>query len=584
MTLPAGTWRRCLEALRSKPIPFGVGAIFFAQIYFFQWHPGYPNPNEVIRIYLARAIVEDGSLAVDAQIRRFGDVEDKAVARGRTFCDKAPGMSFLAVPVLGIARLFGDPDLKTARHLCWIALVALPSLLLLLALWRFLERFELGEPARALVLVAFGLGSLQFTFTTLLFSHATAAVLTMTAFFAACAYRRGHAGRGVLAWGGLAAGFAAITEYPTAIPLFFIFVYVCASRSWRGAWAFAIPALVPIALWMIYNDAAFGQPIAFGYKHLANPFFSGVHAKGLLGVTSPTWEAFRGSFFSPSRGLFAFAPWLVLAVPGLVLLFARRGWRAEALVVAASFLGYGYFISSFGYWVGGGSVGQRHLTPLVPLLLLPFAEVVRRVATLRTLRLSTEAMLRALVLVGVVVTVVSSIPWPFASPGYTNPLAQIELQMWRDAILPASLGEALGLPVEWAAIVFIVWVGAIALWAIAQVEGVSGHARVVVTSAAIALAAGGLAWHSRQAHAPGLEARHTRDRAGITKLVDPGARRPAAREIAALQSLERAGRLDASGLRRLAELLALRGDTLDAWAHYRAAASRQAPARDSTSR
>ena len=69
--------------------------------------------------------------------------------------------------------------------------------------------------------------------------------------------------------------------------------------------------------------------LATGYQNLQDAYFAGVHAQGFLGVTTPKWDAVAGSFFGASRGLFWYAPWLLLALPGFVLLLRRRGWRTR---------------------------------------------------------------------------------------------------------------------------------------------------------------------------------------------------------------------------------------------------------------
>ena len=311
--------RQLVDRLRRRPVPLALGIVFFAQIYYFQWHPAYPNPNEVIRLYLTRALVEEGTVRVDSMMKRFGDVEDKAAYQGHFYCDKAPGVSFAAIPAVAFGRLFGPLDMKTARHLSWLWVIVLPSLLLLLGLWRYLGRFGLGDHARALLLLGFGLGSLQFTFGTLLFSHAFAGTLAMGAFLIVSAFKAGLAKPWKLALAGFLGGFAVISEYPAVIPVFFTFVYLCWGTGWRRAWLFALAGAVPLGLWLVYNQLAFDHPIASGYGHLADEFFSKMHQKGFMGVSTPRWEAFVGSFFAPSRGLFAYAPWLLLALPGFAL-------------------------------------------------------------------------------------------------------------------------------------------------------------------------------------------------------------------------------------------------------------------------
>jgi hypothetical protein len=556
---------------RPGPIPLALGAVFLAQIYFFQWHPGYPNPNEVIRIYLTRAIVEEGTFRVDGPVRRFGDVEDKAVFGGHIYCDKAPGLSFAAVVPFGMARLFGDLDLKTARNLCWLTVIVLPSALLLLGLWRFLERLGLEEAERGLLLFAFGLGSLHYTFSTLLFSHALAGVLAMAAFLAVFSFRRGFGGPWKLAAGGFAAGFAVITEYPTVIPVFFTFLYLCLGPAWKRAWIFFVAALPPLCLWLFYNDSVFGSPFATGYQHLGSSFFAGVHSQGFLGVTTPKAEAFFGSFFGTSRGLFYFAPWLVLALPGFWFLLRRPGWRGEGLVALGTLLFYAYFISSFGYWQGGGTVGQRHLTPLVPFLLLPVAEVLRRLQ--RSDQVAWHSLARAPVVVGIVLTLGCTIPWPYVSAAYANPWPEISLPMWREYILPPSLLEAIGFSVPGSAFGFFVIVGG----ALAFIAAGPGrwpwprrlvHASVVVTLAALAIL--GAEYLNVDAH---RSSRHLRDRSGIARLVDPDGRRPALREEHQLTETAGRGALGAEEARRLGFLRARRGDVEGALRWYREAAA-----------
>jgi hypothetical protein len=555
---------------RPGPVPLAVGAVFLAQIYFFQWHPGYPNPNEVIRIYLTRAIVEEGTFRVDGPVRRFGDVEDKAVFKGHIYCDKAPGLSFAAVVPFALARVFGDLDLRTTRHLCWLTVIVLPSVLLLLGLWRFLERLGLGEAERGVLLLAFGMGSLHYTFSTLLFSHAFASVLAMAAFLAVSSFRRGFAGPGRLAAGGLAAGFAVITEYPTVIPVFFTFLYLCLGPSWRRAWIFALAALPPLALLLWYNESVFGSPFATGYQHLSSAFFAGVHAKGLLGVTTPKAEAFLGSFFGTSRGVFYFAPWLALALPGFWLLLRRPGWRGEALVALGTLLVYGYFISSFGYWEGGGTVGQRHLTPLVPFLLVPIAEILRRLQ--QSDEVAWHALVRAPMAVGIVLTLGCTIPWPFVSAAYANPWPEISLPMWREYILPPSLLEAAGFSVSGSAFGFFVITGGVLAFIAAGPRRWPWsrrlvHGSVVTTLAALAV----LGAEYLNVDAQSLS-RHLRDRSGIARLVDPNGRRPALREERRLAERASQGVLTAEEARRLGFLLARRGDMEGALRWYREAA------------
>ncbi len=76
--------------------------------------------------------------------------------------------------------------------------------------------------------------------------------------------------------------------------------------------------------------------------------------------------------FGPARGLFVFCPVLLLALPGLVLLWIKR--RTYAVLVASCFLVCVVGYSTYPEWHGGMSWGPRFMVPLIPLLMLAVAE------------------------------------------------------------------------------------------------------------------------------------------------------------------------------------------------------------------
>jgi hypothetical protein len=553
------------QVLERRPLPVAIGAVFFVQIYFFQWHPGYPNPNEVIRIYLTRAIVEHGTFRVDELVKRFGAPEDMAHYKGHFYCDKAPGVSIAGIVPFAVARAFGDLDMKTARHLLWLSTIAFPSVLLLLALWRFFGRFGLGEAERSLLLFAFGLGSLHYTFSALLFSHALSGILSLGSFLAVASFKRGHGSLRILAFGGFLAGYAAITEYPVAIPLLFVFLYLCIGPSWRRAWVFCGASAFPIAFWLVYNQVCFDSPLTLGYQHESQQIYAHIRTSGFFGLKEPAWDAFSGSFFGTARGLFFYSPWLLLALPGVYLVLRRRGWRGEGLVALGVLAGYAFFVSLLIDWRQGGMVGQRHFTPLVGFLLVPVAEVLRRAAERPSVPL--QALLRASVIVGIVLTVGVTVPWPFVSPAYSNAWPELALPMWRELTLPPSLLEGVGFSLPFSTGVFVVTMAACLLYIAAGPPAWEWPRRVVHGSLAVTLAALGLFAAERAGFDPDRQDRNVQDRVGITKLVDYLQRRPAAREERELLAAAQSGTLTPERRVRLVQLLSQRGEFSAALRH-----------------
>src|SRR5262245_55344891 len=127
MDRPAAPPEMPARSARSRRVGLAIAAVTLARIWFLQWHPTVHNPNEAIRVYLTRAIVEDRRFYVDHQLARFGDIGDKALFQGHTYSDKAPGLSFLGVVPFAIARAVSDLGLAGSRHLLWATLIALPS-------------------------------------------------------------------------------------------------------------------------------------------------------------------------------------------------------------------------------------------------------------------------------------------------------------------------------------------------------------------------------------------------------------------------------------------------------------------------
>jgi hypothetical protein len=87
----------------------------------------------------------------------------------------------------------------------------------------------------------------------------------------------------------------------------------------------------------------------------------------------PVWIGLRGLLFSPGKSLFLYSPWLLLAIPGIVL-FARRHGRHAFLVALFPMLVIWLYSMKL-VWHGGGW-GPRYLVPILPLLALSTAPVV----------------------------------------------------------------------------------------------------------------------------------------------------------------------------------------------------------------
>ncbi len=197
---------------------------------------------------------------------------------------------------------------------------------------------------------------------------------------------------------GLVSGLIALVRH-TNVLFPAIFVGAAALRSWRrrepgwpGGRLAAIVAIVTIAALLpqllLYRSAT-GHWIVSSYGDLGFTFAS-PHLAGVL--------------VSPQKGLFFWAPLLLLALPGLLMLPSRLKDMADPATI--SLIVDTYIIASWWDWQFGGSFGHRAFVDVYPLLAVGLAAtyarlagasiVVRRAATVLVVCLCALSMFQML--------------------------------------------------------------------------------------------------------------------------------------------------------------------------------------------
>jgi hypothetical protein len=328
------------------------------------------GPQDITRLALTEAIVLDGSLRID---RWQDQTPDKAVYGGHYYSDKAPGMSFLALPSFVVLDAAGvlresnvEPGIWKDRSDLWM-LRALASGLgfvaLIVLVGRVAEGIETGTGA--ITATSFGLGTLALPLAGTMFAHLVAAALGFGAFVAVWSGVRATSRRELrYVVGGLCAGLAVLTEYQAVFIAAIVLVYV-AHRTLRGAVLFVAAAVPSVLALAAYNTAAFDSPLHLSYRYVAEEFAT-EQAKGFFGIGFPDPVRLWHILFTWD-GLLLRSPILVLAAVGLVLVW-RKGLRAEAVVCGAVSLVF--LLLNAGYYdvLGGGSPGPRFLVPGLPFL------------------------------------------------------------------------------------------------------------------------------------------------------------------------------------------------------------------------
>ncbi|HET7788581.1 MAG TPA: hypothetical protein VFL36_21585 [Myxococcales bacterium] len=445
--------------MRSRP---GDGLLLVLLLVAYGWlfvfFPGINNPNELVRVYAARALVEEhtwsigrrdlhgGVLADGGPVYSdWGYVNDKALAcddprahppacAGRLFAAKAPGASLLAAPVLAVLRASG-PLRKTEAvfALRWVWVIV-PSVLFWIALRRWMLDSGVPEPAALACTLCGALGSLSLTYGQMFAGHQLAALALGAAFL--CAFWKTWRP----AWFGFFCALSVALEYPSAPAAALLFAAAMLQHR-RGLWRAALGALPWALLLAQFHWSAFGAPWATPYGHLENPGFVRDMGPNLFGFSMPTVERLYGSFLAPWLGLFFWAPWTALAL--LAPLWLRRslpGWAAFAVIAY-----YVVFQLAQSLWRSGWVVGPRYITPLVP-----FAAICVALAARSAPRWWPTA-LRGLGAAGISATGLASAVCQGFPLEVENPLREVVWPLLSHGYAAPNLLQRTGVPGLWSA-------------------------------------------------------------------------------------------------------------------------------------
>jgi hypothetical protein len=425
--------------------PWWLIAIGAAYLYVFPYFPKIHSANELPRVYLTRALVDEHRIAIDTGVATWGATADVSPSGGHSYSNKAPGSSLLAIPAYAAAKLVTEPSLAFSLWLCRFFAGIVPALLFLWLLWGFLARFAPDPDVRRLVLVAYGLGSMAMTYSILFFSHQLAAVCVGSAWILAVEVTERKRGALAMAAAGALAGAALLVDYQAvfaAVPVAALVVVRIIKwprgEALRVFGAAALGAAIPIGILLAYHAAAFGSPWRTGYD--ASTTWASFHQQGFLGITKLRWEAFWGSMVRPDNGLVALAPWLLIAIPGAVTL-AKKGERAIVIVSSAVVVIYILFISSINFWRGGWGVGPRYITAMLPFV-LPLVAAQLQAWRERPLVLGAAA---GTIVVGVVVYGLTTVTFPYWPDSLKNPLFEVTFRMLGDNLYAPNLGSAFGI-------------------------------------------------------------------------------------------------------------------------------------------
>lgn len=349
--------------------------------------------DDVLMYQVTAAMRERGEVRVSAPLSDASPVRPVPGRDGGRYAKYGIGLSLVAIPFDAAGewlegRGFRLPEAQDAagnlRTGARIWAVHLTSAAIggatVAALFLLASAFGYSRGVAAATAAAFGGATVFAHSATTFLSEPLSALAITVALFALVRARTdaepaGGPWTGWLALSGCAAGLAFATRAANLV----VVLPLAAVLAWELARSTApdrrrlLAALawgVPFAGWAgavaAYNFQRFGSVFETGYGAEAGQF------------SQPLLAGLAGLLVSPGRGLLWFAPPVVLAVWGWRG-FLNRGkamaWLALAMAAALLLLA-----AKFYQWHGGGVWGPRLLVPVLPLLLLPAAEVFHRAA------------------------------------------------------------------------------------------------------------------------------------------------------------------------------------------------------------
>ena len=216
------------------------------------------------------------------------------------------------------------------------------------------------------VVVALGLCTLFGPYSTVLFSHGTAATCVAAVAWGLCGLKPDSEvpDRLRLVVVGVAGSWAVSCDYLLVVA---IVPWIALAVPWRCWWVVLLAALPAALATMAYHDAAFGSAFSIGYDFHSN--FEFARARGRTFDGNPVaglwilWGGGRGA------GVAAMSP--VLLPGALGLWIVRRRWFVAWLPWIA-------VLSMHHTPWGGGTEDHRYLVPMVPLLAFGLATLWSR--------------------------------------------------------------------------------------------------------------------------------------------------------------------------------------------------------------
>ncbi len=335
--------------------------------------------DEETMYLVTRQIMLEGDVALEvergapvATLRRGPD--------GRRYAPYGIVPSLLALPFFWLGAQAAAPGTPAFEYTTRLAVSAVnapvtAATVALLAAWALRLGFARWI-ALALALL-YGLATFAWPYARTFLSEPLTALLLLIAVERADAARAAR-GRGwPLLLSGLVAGLLIGTRIAAGIALPIIGLYAVWPTVWPGrdSWWSALRSVVVASGWWLLGFAPGVLPLTWYNLIRAGSVLASGYGGERKMFINPLLEGLYGLLLSPGKSVFLYAPPILLAIPGALLLWRRR--PGFVLVIVALFVVHVGFYARWNAW-SGGAWGPRFLLPPLPLLMLLVGAVLHQ--------------------------------------------------------------------------------------------------------------------------------------------------------------------------------------------------------------
>lgn len=334
--------------------------------------------DEETMLAVAQSLVARGSFALEPDfLMNYG----AGGTDGQRYSRYGPGQSVLLVPfvVLGETLAATGPDFARSFIVrLWVALLpALVTAATGAVLYAWVRAMGYRVRIALAIGLLYGTTSLAMPYSRTLFAEPTATLFLVLGGYG---IRRATWPWWLVAGAAAAAALAVKVQVALALPVLAVYALLV---SWQGVSAATLRAVLGrgiagvagamplIGLYLLYNNALFGNPFTSGYGSL--------DPTAELGVA--WYEGLHGLLTSSGKGLLIFSPVVLLGLVGIPMQW-RQQWRESVLAVLMLLIHLAFYMR-LNYWHGDGSWGPRYMVFVVPFLMLPAAGLLAWLATQR---------------------------------------------------------------------------------------------------------------------------------------------------------------------------------------------------------